>query len=127
MSFKCFPGDGYDQDLIAPTRIEHRVEYGDWDEKSQTYGFWYDFLIYEFREGDKLAEAVAYMDEESVELRVLDPNDPTSDFAIKVLVFLSLRYATLKIMEGSGSYSFDEHIREKVEQQKISLFKKHKD
>ena len=128
MPLKSFSEDAYAQDPIVPTRVEHRVEYGNWLEKSQFHGHWYDFLIYEFLDGENRAEAVRYMDEERVVLRILEPHTPTSDFAIDVLAFLSLRYTEVEISGASDeSNIMDDQILEKIEQRKRKLFEEHKD
>ena len=118
MTLNSFPEDGYDQDLIVPARVEHRVEFGDWDDQSQQFGFWYEFLVYEFVEGTSRAEAVRYLDEDTVVLRHLQPDDPASDFAMKVLVFLSLRYTNIEIMNRSGAQIFDDRMRSELDRRK---------
>lgn len=90
-----FADDAYRQDLIAPVRVEHRIEFGDPcgdDGKGGTrWGHAYNFVYYQFAEGGMLAEASYDLDDGEAFLRHIEPPGFASDFAMRVLVFLSMR------------------------------------
>lgn len=99
MLLRSFADDAYGQDLIAPIRVEHRVEFGDRSgEAPVQFGHYYNYLFYVFAEDGGHAEAVHYLDEEArVSLRHLEPPDLLSGFAQRVLVFLTMRYRTVVV------------------------------
>jgi|GEM_PF-4318611 len=113
-----FPDDGYSQDIITPTRVEHRVEFGDRNDTvangRQAFGYWYDFLIYEFVEGQSRAEAVRYLDEDHVTLRVVQPADLTSEFAMRVLLFLTTRYERVYVPTVDGHAPLDDRLQSRI-------------
>ena len=113
-----FPDDAYAQDIITPTRVEHRVEFGDRSSAGSTerhaFGYWYDFLVYEFVEGSSRAEAVRYLDEDDVTLRVIHPGDLTSEFAMRVLLFLTMRYEQVYVPTDDGYAPMDARLQSRV-------------
>ena len=103
---RSFPDNAYRQDVIAPVRLEHRVDFGDRDGAAEDrFGYEYNFLVYEFAEDEASAEAVHYMDQpDAVDLRVVEPPGLTSDFAQRVLVFLTMRYGTVNVPGEADRY-----------------------
>ena len=103
---RSFPDNAYRQDVIAPVRVEHRFDYGDRDDAAEAgFGYEYNFLVYEFAEDDASAEAVHYLDEpDAIDLRIVEPPDLASDFAQRVLVFLSMRYGTVNVPGEADRY-----------------------
>ena len=103
----AFPDDAYAQDPIVPFRVEHRHEFGDpQPEKGGGFGYEYDYIAYEFRDGPRGAQAVHYMDEPgTVTVRWIDPPELRSDFAMRILVFLSMRFDTVRVPSASGGYA----------------------
>lgn len=102
MRLRSFADDAYGQDLIAPVRVEHRVDFGDRSGGEPVrLGHYYNYILYVFAEDGRHAEAVHYLDEgEKVTLRVLEPHDLGSDFAARVLVFLTMRYDSVAVVDG---------------------------
>lgn len=113
-----FADDAYSQDIITPNRVEHRVEFGDRHGSAtsgrQAFGYWYDFLVYEFIEGPSRAEAVRYLDEDHVTLRVVQPADLTSEFAMRVLLFLTMRYEQVYVPTADGHAPLDVRLQSRV-------------
>lgn len=113
-----FPDDAYSQDAITPSRVEHRVEFGDRINATangrEAFGYWYDFLVYEFVEGRSRAEAVRYLDEDLVTLRILQPADQTSEFALRVLLFLTMRYDRVYVPAADGYAPIDAQLQSRV-------------
>lgn len=92
---RCVGDDAYKQDLIAPARVEHRVELGDRHNDTE-FGYHYNYLAYEFLEGEAVVEALHYLDESDVaHVRVIEPPDLSSVFVLRVLIFLTMRFERL--------------------------------
>lgn len=120
--------DLYPSDMIAPCRIDHFFEWGDRTETAevQYWGYEYNYLVYEFREGEAVAVVWAYLDEEGMAfIRSLEPPDIRSDFVTKVLVFVSMRYETLQWMTKEGRSPLPADVVEKVEIAKLRHMKEH--
>lgn len=116
-----FPDNAYVQDLIAPVRVEHRVEFGDRQGEGRDeseYGHYYNYLLYAFAKGAAVAEAVHYFDEEKVTLRLLDPPDFSGTFALKVLVFLAMRYDQIDVMRDGKLVAADDASLARVQDAK---------
>ena len=120
--------DPYPFDMIAPYRIDHFFEWGDRTETAevQYWGYQYNYLVYEFREGEATAVVWAYCDEDSTALvRSMEPEDIRSDFVTRVLVFVSMRYERLQWMTKEGRSSLPADVVEKVEIMKSRHMKEH--
>lgn len=124
---ESFPDDA--QDIITPVHVEHRVEFGDRHRGEATgpeaFGYWYDFLVYEFADGPARAEAVHYLDEAAVTLRHVEPanltagfikNAPLGAFALRVLVFLKMRFDDIRVPADDSFALLDGELLARVEE-----------
>lgn len=107
------PDPLYQQDIIAPVAVHHRLEFGDpAPDRSGTFGYWYNYLDYEFEEGGVTLRARHYLDEPGAALLLSDcADDP---FTLKVLVFLSLRFGALKCLRDDGYHIVPRAIMDRV-------------
>lgn len=120
--------DRYPRDAIAPHRVDHFFEWGDRADEGPAgyWGYEYNYIVYEFREGAATAIVWAYCDEASTAiLRKIEPDDLRSDFAARVLVFMSMRYEKVERMTAHGRCSLPADVVEKVETLKSRHMREH--
>lgn len=91
----------YDQDVIAPVAIHHLVEFGDPDPNLPgQFGYWYNFIDYDFSANGRVLSARHYLDERG---RALLLGKPVEDeLTLLVLQFLLMRYDTLEWLGSEG-------------------------
>jgi hypothetical protein len=95
-------GERYAQDVIVPTRVDHRLEFGERSpDRSDQFGYWYNYIDYLFEENGATLKARHYLDEPGAALLLADCSD--DPFTLKVLVFLSMRFNALKCL-SEGQY-----------------------
>lgn len=101
-----FADDAYRQDAIVPVRVEHRFEYGDAcgddEDGAVRWGHAYNFLFYQFAEGDALAEASYDLDDGDAFLRHVEPSGFEGEFCLRVLVFLSMRAQRVRLFRDGA-------------------------
>lgn len=109
---ESFANDAYSQDVIAPTRVEHRFEYGDRQPDGQ-WGYTYNYLFYVFEEADCRAEAIHYMDEtDQATIRRLSGGVDCHQFTVRVLAFLRARYDRVTVEAPTVSASLPQLERD---------------
>lgn len=103
----------YDQDVIAPIAIRHLVEFGDPDPNLPgQFGYWYNFVDYDFAAGDRTVTARHYLDEPQ---RALLLGTPVEDeLTLLVLQFLLMRYDTLDWLGREGYVPVPKPIMKEV-------------
>ena len=93
--------DPYEQDVIAPFAIRHRVEFGDEDPNVPgQFGYWYNYIDYDFAGGERLLTARHYLDEPKRAILLGLPIE--DELTLLVLQFLLLRYDTLEWLGPNG-------------------------
>ncbi|MET3896920.1 hypothetical protein ABIB57_000844 [Devosia sp. UYZn731] len=91
----------YRQDIIAPVAVRHLVEYGDTNPpRPGQFGYWYNFIDYDFADGDRTLVARHYLDEPGTALLLAMPDD--DDLTLRVLVFLLMRFERIKAQTPNG-------------------------
>lgn len=92
----------YNQDVIAPVAIRHLVEFGEPDPNLPgLFGYWYNYIDYDFTDGSRLQTARHYLDEPK---RAILLGQPVEDeLTMLVLQFLLMRFETLEWL-GSDRY-----------------------
>lgn len=85
----------YEQDVIAPVAVRHLVEFGDPDANLPgLFGYWYNYIDYDFSLGDRVLTARHYLDEPKRAILLGQPIE--DELTILVLQFLLMRYDTLE-------------------------------
>ncbi|PXA90828.1 hypothetical protein DMC47_26770 [Nostoc sp. 3335mG] len=91
----------YDQDVIGPIAIRHLVEFGDPDPHMPgRFGYWYNYLDYDFSAGGRVLTARHYLDESK---RAILLGEPVEDeLTMQVLQFLLMRFDNLEWLGRDG-------------------------
>lgn len=106
--------DAYQQDIIVPISVRHLVEFGDTTpDRPGQFGFWYNFIDYQFVEDDRDVLCRHYFDEPDRAILMATATD--DDFCLRILVFLSMRYGTLQSLAGQSYAAVPDAIMAKVE------------
>lgn len=104
----------YEQDVIAPVTITHGLEFGVADENHRgMFGYHYNFLDYAFEEGDRQIGARHYLDEPDCAYLALTFDKP-DEFLMRVLIFLMMRFETIKSLTRKGYEPISPEIAEAV-------------
>lgn len=103
----------YEQDVIAPFAIHHRVEFGDPDPNLPgQFGYWYNYIDYDFRAGDKVVSARHYLDEQRRAILLGQPDE--GELTLLVLQFLLMRYDTLEWLGREGYVAVPKPVMHEV-------------
>ncbi|WP_140048848.1 hypothetical protein [Devosia lucknowensis] len=93
----------YGQDIVAPAWVAHGLDYGDRERGSSgAFGYFYNFIDYGFVEGDAEYRARHYLDEQGTAHFLHPPAQ--DDFALRVLVFLAMRFERLVWLDSQLGY-----------------------
>ncbi len=90
-------------DRVTPVSIEHGID-AMMTEDGQAFEFYYNFLIYTFRQGDETLVAKHYLDQPGeVSLTPLPSSDLNTSFAKGVLLYLAMRYSRITTLGEHGT------------------------
>jgi len=109
----------YVSDIIAPTKIEHRLDFGGATAEGM-FEYHYNYLTYEFRDGNSEIEARAYLHTISeVSIFKGDSVDWHSDFVMRTLMFLAARFDHIKYLGPDGYCPIDHNLAEEVKKRML--------
>jgi hypothetical protein len=103
----------YSDDPIAPLNIKHGLD-AMLTPDGEAFEFHYNYLVYTFRHNGEELLAKHYMDQTGEVSISQSINLPVSGFVLNVLVFLGLRYISIKMLTDTGYVPLPDDIQKQV-------------